>query len=91
MSCLTPEAALSGDCDFLSANMYARSLFGKSVTICVSQGNYTDIFRPAYRRGCSGKFEHREDGRHGRYYGSCTDQEQDARHRIVTRGQNHFG
>lgn len=30
MSCLTPEAALSGECDFLSANMYARSLFGKS-------------------------------------------------------------
>ena len=30
MSCLTPEGALSGDCDFLSANMYARSLFGKS-------------------------------------------------------------
>jgi hypothetical protein len=29
MSCLTPEAALSGDCGFLSANMYARSLFGK--------------------------------------------------------------
>lgn len=28
MSCLTPEAALSGECDFLSANMYARSLFG---------------------------------------------------------------
>lgn len=28
MSCLTPEGALSGDCDFLSANMYARSLFG---------------------------------------------------------------
>jgi len=28
MSCLTAEAALSGDCDFLSANMYARSLFG---------------------------------------------------------------
>jgi coatomer subunit beta len=30
MSCLTPDAALSGDCGFLSANMYARSLFGKS-------------------------------------------------------------
>jgi coatomer subunit beta len=30
MSCLTPEAALSGDCDFLSANMYARSIFGKN-------------------------------------------------------------
>jgi coatomer subunit beta len=29
MSCLTPEGALSGECDFLSANMYARSLFGK--------------------------------------------------------------
>jgi hypothetical protein len=26
--CLTPEGALSGDCDFLSANLYARSLFG---------------------------------------------------------------
>ena len=30
MSCLTPEGATSGECDFLSANMYARSLFGKS-------------------------------------------------------------
>ncbi|KAH7909064.1 coatomer beta subunit appendage platform-domain-containing protein, partial [Hygrophoropsis aurantiaca] len=29
MSCLTPEGAMSGDCDFLSANMYARSLFGE--------------------------------------------------------------
>lgn len=29
MSCLTPEGALEGDCGFLSANMYARSLFGK--------------------------------------------------------------
>ncbi|KAI6018718.1 coatomer beta C-terminal region-domain-containing protein, partial [Pisolithus microcarpus] len=26
MSCLTPEGAMSGDCDFLSANMYAQSL-----------------------------------------------------------------
>ena len=31
MSCLTPEGALSGDCDFLSANMYARSLFGMCI------------------------------------------------------------
>jgi coatomer subunit beta len=31
MSCLTPEAALSGDCGFLSANMYARSIFGKDI------------------------------------------------------------
>ena len=29
MSCLTPEASLAGDCGFLSANMYARSLFGE--------------------------------------------------------------
>jgi coatomer subunit beta len=36
MSCLTPDAALSGDCDFLSANMYARSLFGKCFIIPLS-------------------------------------------------------
>ncbi|KAN0059873.1 coatomer subunit beta [Thecaphora frezii] len=29
MSCLTPDASLAGDCGFLSANMYARSLFGE--------------------------------------------------------------
>lgn len=29
MSCLTPEASLEGDCQFLSANLYARSVFGK--------------------------------------------------------------
>jgi len=29
MSCLTPEGAMAGDSDFLSANMYARSLFGE--------------------------------------------------------------
>ena len=31
MSCLTPEGAMSGECDFLSANMYARSLFGQFI------------------------------------------------------------
>ena len=30
MSCLTPDASLSGECQFLSANLYARSVFGKS-------------------------------------------------------------
>jgi len=34
MSCLTPEGAMSGDCDFLSANMYARSLFGGFFLLC---------------------------------------------------------
>ncbi|KAJ1959850.1 coatomer subunit beta, partial [Dispira parvispora] len=29
MSCLTPENALSGDCGFISANLYARSIFGE--------------------------------------------------------------
>lgn len=29
MGCLTPDAALEGDCDFLSANLYARSVFGE--------------------------------------------------------------
>ncbi|KAH8111863.1 coatomer protein [Phellopilus nigrolimitatus] len=29
MACLTPEGALSGACAFLSANLYARSLFGE--------------------------------------------------------------
>lgn len=29
MNCLTPEASLQGDCRFLSANLYARSVFGK--------------------------------------------------------------
>ncbi|KAI9312816.1 adaptin N terminal region-domain-containing protein [Dichotomocladium elegans] len=29
MSCLTPEKQLEGDCGFLAANMYARSIFGE--------------------------------------------------------------
>ncbi|KAL1896975.1 coatomer subunit beta [Ceratocystis pirilliformis] len=29
MNCLTPEASLKGDCQFLSANLYARSVFGE--------------------------------------------------------------
>ncbi|KAI7974416.1 hypothetical protein EIK77_008596 [Talaromyces pinophilus] len=31
MTCLTPDASLQGDCQFLSANLYARSVFGKSL------------------------------------------------------------
>lgn len=33
MSCLTPEASMKGDCQFLSANLYAKSVFGKSPPI----------------------------------------------------------
>lgn len=29
MKCLTPESALEGDCDYLAANLYARSVFGE--------------------------------------------------------------
>lgn len=32
MSCLTPEASMKGDCQFLSANLYARSVFGPSLS-----------------------------------------------------------
>ncbi|XP_005097165.1 coatomer subunit beta [Aplysia californica] len=31
LKCLTPEKALSGDCGFMAANMYARSIFGEDV------------------------------------------------------------
>lgn len=31
MSCLTPEASMKGDCQFLSANLYARSVFGRQL------------------------------------------------------------
>ena len=29
MNCLTPEAGMKGECQFLSANLYAKSVFGK--------------------------------------------------------------
>lgn len=32
MACLTPEASLKGDCRFLSANLYAKSVFGRSTS-----------------------------------------------------------
>jgi coatomer subunit beta len=42
MNCLTPEHALSGDCGFLAANLYAKSIFGEDAlaNICLEkQGN----------------------------------------------------
>lgn len=41
MNCLTPEASLKGDCQFLSANLYARSVFGKqqSFHLCLSRAD----------------------------------------------------
>lgn len=36
MACMTPESALEGDCEFLSANLYARSTFGEDALANVS-------------------------------------------------------
>jgi coatomer subunit beta len=60
MTCLTPDASLQGDCQFLSANLYARSVFGKIFPTAISQTVLTDH---TYRRGCIGESEYRERGR----------------------------
>ncbi|KAJ2611652.1 coatomer subunit beta [Coemansia sp. RSA 1365] len=36
MACLTPDNALVGDCGFLSANLYARSIFGEDALANIS-------------------------------------------------------
>ena len=36
MACLTPEASLEGDCGFLSANLYAKSVFGEDALANIS-------------------------------------------------------
>lgn len=36
MRCLTPEKALSGNCGFMAANLYAKSIFGEDVLANVS-------------------------------------------------------
>jgi len=36
MHCLTPESALAGECGFLSANLYAKSVFGEDALANVS-------------------------------------------------------
>lgn len=50
---------MKGDCQFLSANLYARSVFGKSLAI--SSSLHTMLI--LYRRGCIGQSEYRERGR----------------------------
>lgn len=47
MTCLTPEASLKGDCQFLSANLYARSVFGKFSSMAF--GAYTDQLQARMR------------------------------------------
>jgi coatomer subunit beta len=36
MRCLTPPSALEGDCGFLAANLYAKSVFGEDALVNVS-------------------------------------------------------
>lgn len=36
MKCLTPPSAMSGDCGFLAANLYAKSVFGEDALVNVS-------------------------------------------------------
>ena len=78
MSCLTPEGALSGDCDFLSANMYARSLFGVSFLAIVMR----IVTQQGVRRGRVGQFEYREN-RIWEHHRSCADTKQDTGHCFI--------
>ena len=36
MRCLTPPSALTGECGFLAANLYAKSVFGEDALVNVS-------------------------------------------------------
>lgn len=67
MSCLTPEASMKGDCQFLSANLYARSVFGRC-----RRSPAAWAVANARRRGCSGEPEHRKRRRQRAYYRLCT-------------------
>ena len=42
MRCLTPRSALSGDCGFLAANLYAKSVFGEDALVNVSAEQLQD-------------------------------------------------
>lgn len=63
MNCLTPEASLKGDCQFLSANLYARSVFGKFLLSPRLPVMCLLIISHANRRGRVSKLEYREGGR----------------------------
>ena len=46
MTCLTPEASMKGDCQFLSANLYARSVFGKYIEQIVFSPMHVCLYHP---------------------------------------------
>lgn len=79
MLCLTPEGSLAGDCDFLSANLAARSLFGPSFL-------HSSIRADEGRRGCIGELLAGE-GRGRDDHGTCANTFEDAGYRAFARGQ----
>jgi hypothetical protein len=67
MSCLTPEASMKGDCQFLSANLYARSVFGMfKLKLC-----YLPLLT-LHRRGRARQPEHRKGRRKRPHHGFCS-------------------
>ncbi|OQR79581.1 coatomer subunit beta-like [Tropilaelaps mercedesae] len=46
MACLTPERALQGDCGFLAANLYAKSIFGEHAVANVSIERHSSTTQP---------------------------------------------
>eukprot|EP00884_Botryococcus_braunii_P022038 jgi/Botrbrau1/8518/Bobra.0029s0022.1 len=50
MRCLTPPSALSGDCGFLAANLYAKSVFGEDALVNVSVEKQLDSKLAGYIR-----------------------------------------
>ena len=56
MTCLTPEASMKGDCQFLSANLYARSVFGRSEKI---HGWGLMLIPSRRRRTCKSQYRER--------------------------------
>ncbi|XP_015757207.1 PREDICTED: coatomer subunit beta-like [Acropora digitifera] len=47
MKCLTPEKALAGECGFMAANLYARSIFGEDALANVSIEKPSDQSGPS--------------------------------------------
>mmetsp|Transcript_10098 Transcript_10098/g.21599 ORF Transcript_10098/g.21599 Transcript_10098/m.21599 type:complete len:106 (+) Transcript_10098:45-362(+) len=42
MKCLTPVSSLDGECGYLAANLYAKSVFGEDALVNVSVEKQTD-------------------------------------------------
>merc|ERR1711890_228533 len=41
ISCLTPQTSMTGDCQFMAANLYARSIFGEDALLNLSVAKNT--------------------------------------------------